>query len=113
MSERRNKSIDTKMLVVADGDVIKNDAEGLMGFDRYSGVQFGNKDFVLNALLYLTDEANWFQLKNRTFKIRMLNKTKLYSNSSFLKWVNIVFPILLLFLCGGLYLLIRYLRYKK
>ena len=113
MSKRRNKSVDTRMLVVADGDIIKNDTEGLMGFDRYSGVQFGNKDFVLNALLYLTDEANWFHLKNRTFKIRMLNKTKIYSYFSFLKWANIVFPILLLFLCGGFYLLIRYFRYKK
>jgi len=120
-SARKNKSTITRMLVVADGDIIKNDVVNTgsnfqvlpMGFDRYSGIQFGNKNFVVNALLYLTDEENWFQLRNRTFKVRMLNKSNVYSNALFLKWINVLLPIIVLFLCGGVYLLIRHLKYKK
>lgn len=120
-SPRKNKSTATRMLVVADGDVIKNNVVNTgsdfqvlpMGFDRYSGIQFGNKDFIVNALLYLTDEENWFQLRNRTFKVRMLNKSNVYHNALFLKWVNVFLPILLLFLCGGVYLFVRHLKYKK
>lgn len=118
---RKNKSESTRMLVVADGDIIRNDVINTgggfqvlpMGYDRYSGIQFGNKDFVLNALLYLTDEDDWFQLRNRTFRVRMLNKSKVYSNASFIKWTNVFIPIFLLVLCGGIYLLCRYFRYKK
>ncbi len=111
----------TRMIVVADGDIIANDVVNTgngfqvlpMGFDRYSGVQFGNKDFVLNALLYLTDEENWFDLRNRNFKVRMLNKSKISSNYLYLKWLNVSLPILILLFCGGGYLLTRFFKYRK
>lgn len=110
-----------RMIVVADGDIIANDvvktSEGYqmipMGMDRYSGMQFGNRDFVLNSLLYLTDEEGWFDLRNRTFKVRMLNKHAVRSNYLWIKWINIVIPILLVCLCGGLYLIFRYVRNKR
>ncbi|MDR2802196.1 MAG: gliding motility-associated ABC transporter substrate-binding protein GldG, partial [Prevotellaceae bacterium] len=63
----------SKMIVVADGDVIRNDvvrrADGTrifpLGFDRYMNVQFGNRSFVKNCIYYLLDDENTMQIRPR------------------------------------------------
>lgn len=117
----RNKSVETKMVVIADGDIIKNEivptANGYqvlpVGFDRYSGMQFGNRDFILNALLYLTDDEGWINLRNRTFKLRMLNKKAVLEQKTLIKWTNLLLPIFLLLIFGSIYLSVRYFYFKK
>jgi len=108
--KQAEKSVDTKMLVVADGDIACNDVRYTpngavpsfpLGFDRYTGQTFANKDFLVNALNYLTDDAGLMNLRNREFKLRLLNKQKVASEQ--LKWqvINLILPMLLL-LAGGL-----------
>ncbi len=103
-------SIETKMVVVSDGDIARNDVRntpnGLvptnpLGYDRYTRETFANKEFLTNALNYLTDDAGLMKLRNREFQLRLLNKQKV--NNEQLKWqiINIGLPLLLL-LCGGL-----------
>ena len=116
------KSVYTKMLVVSDGDIARNDVrnttKGLvptnpLGFDHYTGNTFANKEFLVNALNYLTDDAGLMNLRNREFKLRLLNKQKI--NDEQLKWqmINLLLPMLLL-LAGGLaYNRWRYYRYGK
>jgi ABC-2 type transport system permease protein len=61
----------TRMLVVADGDIIRNDVsvsggvpEPLpLGYDRYSRQTYGNQEFVMNALNYLLDETGLMELR--------------------------------------------------
>ncbi|MBO7315880.1 MAG: gliding motility-associated ABC transporter substrate-binding protein GldG [Paludibacteraceae bacterium] len=117
----RNRSVETKMVVVADGDIIKNEivptANGYqvlpVGFDRYSGMQFGNRDFILNALLYLTDDEGWINLRNRTFKLRMLNKKAVLEQKPLIKWTNLLLPIFILLILGTIYLSVRYFYFRK
>ena len=76
----KKQSIRTRQIVVADGDIIRNEITAKdsttipLGFDRYMNQQFGNKDFILNAVLYLADNDGWMQLRSRTLKLRLLNK---------------------------------------
>ena len=117
----RNQSVETKMVIVADGDIIKNEivptANGYqvlpVGFDRYSGMQFGNRDFILNALLYLTDDEGWINLRNRTFKLRMLNKKAVLEKKQLIKWTNLLLPIFILLILGTIYLSVRYFCFRK
>ena len=117
----RNQSVETKMVIVADGDIIKNEivptANGYqvlpVGFDRYSGMQFGNRDFILNALLYLTDDEGWINLRNRTFKLRMLNKKAVLEKKQLIKWTNLLLPIFILLILGTIYLSVRYFYFRK
>lgn len=119
--EKKEKSKKTRMVVVADADVICNDivpsGNGYqvlpLGLDRYSGMQFGNRDFVLNSLLYLTDDENWLNLRNRTFKVRMLNKKNVLENYAAIRLRNLILPISSLFFFGILIFLIRHLRYAR
>lgn len=115
------KSRPTKMVVVADGDIIRNDvvrnANGVhpypLGFDRYMNQQFGNKDFLLNVISYLNDDTGLMQIRNRELVIRLLDKNKIYTQRG--KWIiiNTVIPLLMLIAFGGAFIWLRKRRYAR
>jgi len=103
--KQAEKSVATKMLVVADGDIARNDVRFTqhgavpafrLGYDKNTGDTFANKDFLVNALNYLTDDAGLMNLRNREFKMRLLNKQKIIDER--MKWqaINLALPMLLL-----------------
>src|ERR1035437_989231 len=109
----------TRQIVVADGDIIRNETNGVasdsttipLGFDRYMNQQLGNKEFVLNSVLYLTDNEGWMQLRNRTLKLRLLNKQLSSDEKTIWQAVNVLLPIGLLLLFGIGYQLARKRKY--
>ena len=115
------ESAPTKMIVVADGDIIRNEvsrrADGTrilpLGYDRYTGTQFGNKNLVKNMLFYLLGEDNLLRLRSREWELRLLDKRqiKLYRS----RWVavNTIVPPLLVLLAGGLFIWLRKRKYSK
>lgn len=115
----RKQSFSTKQIIVADGDIIRNeitvkDSTSIpLGFDRYTNQQFGNKDFILNAVLYLADNDGWMQLRSRTLKLRLLNKRITNEDKTVWQLVNIVVPIGLLLIFGIGYQIIRKRKYTK
>ena len=115
------KSKPTKMVVVADGDIIRNDvtrrADGVMpyplGFDKYMNQQFGNKDFLLNVISYLNDDTGLMQIRNREMVIRMLDKSKIYTQRSLWIAINTAIPMLLLVVFGVVFIMLRKRRYAR
>jgi len=114
------KSLFSKQIIVADGDIIRNERAGTkdstiipLGFDRYTNQQYGNKDFIQNAILYLTDNDDWMQLRNRTLKLRLLNKN--VTNNDRITWqlINTLIPILILIILGIGYQIIRKRKYTS
>lgn len=112
------KSISTKQIFVADGDIIRNYTNGTasdsttlpLGYDRYMQQQFGNSDFIRNSVLYLTEDENWIDLRMRTVKLRLLNKQLVNENLTTLKVISVAVPILLLVVFG---LIFQYMRRRK
>jgi ABC-2 type transport system permease protein len=110
----------TGMLVVADGDIIRNDIrltpQGMLisplGFDRYTQQTFGNKEFILNAIHYLTGHAALIDLRSRELTLRLLDKSKITTER--LKWIliNTVGPPLLIILTGFVFTWLRKKRYS-
>nr|WP_121271292.1 gliding motility-associated ABC transporter substrate-binding protein GldG [Pedobacter schmidteae] len=96
------RSKPTKMIVIGDGDIFKNQVSGRdgstfpLGFDRYTQRNFGNKALLLNVADYLSTDENLIELRNKEVKIRLLDKAKLRSEK--LKWqlVNNLLPLILL-----------------
>ena len=107
-----DRSETTRMVVVADGDIIRNDLEqhkeGLMlvplGYDRVTRQTHGNKDFIVNAMLYLTDDEDLMQLRNRRVDLRLLNRAVVESQRNMWMWVNTLLPIVILAVFWGLFL---------
>ena len=112
---KKDISVPTRMIVVADGDVIRNDVEykgssaGIvpLGFDRVTKQMFGNRNFIVNSLLYLTDDENWLELRNRTIKLRLINQAVTTSYRTYWQVFNVLVPLLLLATFGGIYFLVR------
>jgi ABC-2 type transport system permease protein len=117
----RPQSLPTKMLVVADGDVIRNDIRVTpdeilslpLGFDRYTQQTFGNKDFVMNALHYLAGNSDLVSLRSRDIALRLLDKVKIKEDRVFWVLLNTVLPVILLILGGILYAAFRKQKYSK
>jgi ABC-2 type transport system permease protein len=110
------RSKPTSMIVVSDGDVIRNQlhfSQGYpmpLGYDQYTGQSFGNKDFIMNALDYLLDESGLIAIRSRELKLRQLDMTRVNSNIIFWKVFNIGFPILVVIVFG---LVQHYLRKRR
>jgi len=116
----KEQGVKTKMAIVADGDIIRNDvrfsAQGPsiqpLGYDRFTRQTFGNKDFLVNLIQYLADDNNLLELRGREFKIRLLDKERLTSEKS--KWmaVNMILPSLMVLLLGLLFYSVRKRRFS-
>nr|WP_298993872.1 gliding motility-associated ABC transporter substrate-binding protein GldG [uncultured Polaribacter sp.] len=103
-----------KMIVIADGDVGKNQIlKGKptdLNRDKWTGQTFGNKDFLINAVDYLLDDTGLINLRNKTLKINILDKQKAYKERTFWQFINVALPLLLLFSFGFVF---NYLRKRK
>lgn len=109
----------TRMIVVADGDIIKNfysekdSSVYPLGFDRFTRQSFSNKIFVQNAIDWLADDYNLIEARSKEVKLRLLDKEKIKTQK--LKWqlFNIVFPIALIIIVGIYLFYYRKRKYAK
>ena len=112
---------DNKMIVVADGDivlnsVIKGNQPIPMGMNPYTyGSQreftFANKDFLQNCLDYLINTSNLSEAKAKDYTLRLLDKKKVDEGKTTWQLINIVVPILLVFLFALIYQFLRKRKY--
>lgn len=111
-----NKDISppTKMIVIADGDVIKNDVvknqPQELGFDRWTGQSFGNKEFLLNSVNYLLSDGDLLNVRTKDITIAFLDEQKIEENKTKWQLISIGLPLLILALFG---LLFNYMRRRK
>lgn len=107
-------SDNNKMIVIADGDIAKNQLlKGKptdLNRDKWTNEYFGNKTFLLNAIDYLIDDSNLIQLRNKNLKINLLDQQKAYRERNYWQFINIVMP---LFILGVFGLLFTFLRKRK
>jgi len=112
----KDKGVLSKMILIADGDVIKNDvAQGEpldLGVDKWTGQKYGNKQFLTNAIDYLLDDTGLMNLRNKKVKIAFLDKEKVFQNRLFWQILNIVLPLLLLAVFGISFSFYRKKRYQ-
>ena len=109
----------TSMIVISDGDVIKNQLQipsGKplpLGYDQYTGKTYGNKQLILNSLTYLTEGPALLSLRSRTLKLRLLDKTKI--NQDKLQWqlINVLVPLIVLVLMVAIFTIVRKRKYGR
>lgn len=104
LKEKFDRSKLTKMLVVADGDIIKNDIDSKnnipleLGFDKWTNKYYDNKAFLQNALNYLLDDTEFLSLRNKKVQLAFLDKQKVAESVSSWQVKVFVYPLLLLIL---------------
>jgi ABC-2 type transport system permease protein len=95
-----------KLIVIADGDLIRNELNPRsgqpqpLGFDPFSNYTFANRDLLMNALAYLTEKNGLIQARNKQVKIRPLDREKAQGEK--MKWqaLNLALPLVLLMVYG-------------
>ena len=96
----------SKIIVCSDGDIPVNDYDKKqntplpLGFDKYSGNTFANKDFVMNAIDYLLDDNGVITARNKEVVLRPLDKVALQDEREYWQGINLIIPIVVLILAG-------------
>ncbi len=116
--EFKAESSPTRMIVVSDGDIIKNtvgrdEQVSPTGYNPFEKFAFANKDFLINAIEYLLDENGVIEARGKEVKLRLLDNVKAKAERSTWQLINIVLPLVFLALFGLGYNFLRRRRYAK
>ena len=109
----------TAMIVVADGDIIRNQIDIrrkmplALGFDQYTGNTYANKEFIENCISYLVDGEGLIDIRSRELKIRLLDMTKIAKERTKWQLINTLIPIGLIIALGFVMAFIRKRKYSK
>ncbi|MEY8759317.1 gliding motility-associated ABC transporter substrate-binding protein GldG [Chryseobacterium tongliaoense] len=105
------QSPENKMIIIADGDVGRNKViKGQplpLGVDMLTNEQFGNEQFLRNALDYLLDDSNLMELRNRNIEERLLDRQRITEEKNNWQWFNLLLPLVVIGALGGLFFWLR------
>lgn len=107
----------TKQVVVACGQIAVNEwrqQEPLpVGYDPYLKTQFGNRDFLVNAILWLTDGQGLMQLRGKQVQLRLINDHRSYQWRSRIQLISLAAPVAILAIVGTAVTLVRRKKYIR
>ena len=107
----------TRQIVIGSSSVLLNEIQKNqalpMGYDRYSGMQFSNRDFAANALLWLTDSEGLISLREKSVALRLLNDKRAHDQRAQVQAVSTILPVAILAIIGGIVFVIRKRKYEK
>ena len=117
----KTESVENKMIVIADGDIIRNDVRRLgttgtpypLGQDRVTGEMMGNRDFIVNCLNYLVDDHGIMELRSRELKMRLLDRIRIKNERTLWQLINVAGPVLIIIIAGLIYGFFRRKIYVK
>jgi gliding-associated putative ABC transporter substrate-binding component GldG len=107
-----------KMIVISDGDVIKNQLDKNLlpvelGYDQRSGNLYDNKDFLMNCVNYLLDDTGLINIRSKDLDLALLDKEKVYENYTYIQFLTIGLPIVILAAFGFLFTFLRKRKYSR
>ena len=116
----RRQSAATRMIVISDGDIIRqqfrqngDQREPLpLGYDRFTRQTFGNKEFLLNAINYLCGFDELMESRSKEFKLRMLDRARITEQRTLWQVVNVGVPLLMILAFGLIFNALRKRRYQ-
>jgi len=114
IQQNKDESKITKMVVISDGSLIKNQLQGNrpleLGYDKWTNAYYGNKEFLLNTVNYLLDDSGLINIRSKEISVPFLDPQKVAENRSFWQWINLLLPLGLLAIFG---LIFSYFRKQK
>ena len=109
----------TAMIVVTDGDIIRNQIDIRtrqplpLGFDQFTQITYANKEFIENCISYLVDGEGLVDIRSRELKVRLFDPTKVSKQRVTWQVVNTLVPIALIVILGFVMSLIRKVKYSR
>jgi len=111
------EGLENKMIVIADGDVIKNQLRNGrpldLGYDKWTNNYFGNKDFLINCVNFLLDDTGLINIRNKQVEIPLLDQEKIATQKNKWQLINIGVPLLYVVVIALLFSWYRKRRFAK
>ncbi|WP_224490215.1 gliding motility-associated ABC transporter substrate-binding protein GldG [Robertkochia flava] len=112
----REEGRQNSMIVIADGDLIRNDLSNgnpmELGYDKWTNNFYGNKEFLLNCVNYLLDDNGLINIRTKKVTLAFLDQQKTMEEKSLWQLVNIGIPAILSVLAGLGFSYFRKRRYQ-
>lgn len=113
-----NLSKTNKMIVISDGDVIKNQLDKNyqpleLGYDKWTNKLYGNKEFMMNCVNYLLDDNGLINIRSKVVNLPILDKEKVYDNYTSAQIISVGLPIIIIGIFGLLFTFLRKRKYSK
>ncbi len=127
----KEEGVSTKMVVISDGDIIKNDVYRTqrgdiyrtkehpkgrpmeLGLNRYDNFIYGNNDFLMNCIEYMIDNKGIIAARNKEIKLRPMDQERAFREETKWQVINLIVPIIILVIFGLFYTTIRRNRFGK
>ncbi len=114
----KNTAKTSKMIVISDGDVIKNQLDKNMqplelGYDKWTNNLYANKEFMMNCVNYLLDDNGLINIRSKEVNLPMLDTQKVVADYTQSQVITVAAPLLILLLFGVLFTILRKRRYSK
>ena len=115
---RESATNPSKMVIIADGDLIANDVDAKgnpleLGFDYFTRKQYGNKEFLLNTVNYLLDDNGLINIRSKDIALPFLDTPKVVNNINKWQALTIGLPLVFLFIFGGVFFTLRKRKYAR
>lgn len=115
--ENKDGGKSSKMVVISDGDIIKNQMQGNrpleLGFDKMTNQFYGNKEFLLNTVNYLLDDSGLINIRTRQIAVPFLDPQKTAEQRTKWQVLNLLLPLGLLTLFGIVFTFYRKRKYTR
>ncbi len=118
LKEPQYESKPTQMVVISDGDIVRNqvDSKGTpleLGYDRWVNKLYGNKEFLLNTVNYLLDDNGLIDLRTKEVKIPMLDKMRVSQRYNTIQLIVLILPIVIVMFFGAIFIVLRKRKFVK
>jgi gliding-associated putative ABC transporter substrate-binding component GldG len=117
-SEKTFKSIGktNKMIVVSDGDIIRNQLDKNyqpleLGYDKWTNKLYGNKEFMMNCVNYLLDDTGLINIRSKAVDLPLLDKEKVVTNYTYSQIITVGLPLVVLLVFGIAFTFLRKRKY--
>jgi len=109
---------DNKMIVVSDGDLIRNQLDKNfqpleLGYDKWTNKLYGNKEFLMNCVNYLLDDSGLINIRSKEVNLPLLDKEKVYNSYTQTQWITVGLPIVVLAIFGFVFTFLRKRKYSR
>ena len=109
---------DNKMIVVSDGDLIRNQLDKNfqpleLGYDKWTNKLYGNKEFLMNCVNYLLDDSGLINIRSKEVNLPLLDKEKVYASYTQTQWITVGLPIVVLAIFGFIFTFLRKRKYSR
>jgi len=114
----KNSGKESKMIVISDGDVIKNQLDKNfqpleLGYDKWTNNLYANKEFLMNCVNYLLDDTGLINIRSKEVDLPMLDKEKVYTEYTYSQVITVGLPLVILVVFGLLFTFLRKRKYSK